>query len=57
MFVEKSEILKTEMADGVVRRMLGYGDKIMACEMIFPKGAYVEPHCHNSHQQMVYVLR
>ena len=57
MFVEKSEILKTEMADGVVRRMLGYGDKIMACEIIFPKGAYVEPHCHNSHQQMVYVLR
>ena len=30
MFVEKSEILKTEMADGVVRRMLGYGDKIMS---------------------------
>lgn len=45
------------MADGVVRRMLGYGDKIMACEMIFPKGAYVEPHCHSNHQQMVYVLR
>lgn len=37
MFVEKNEILKTEMADGVVRRMLGYGDKIMACEMIFLK--------------------
>ena len=57
MFVEKEDILTTDMADGVVRRMLGHGDQIMACEMTFPKGAYVEPHCHSSHQQMVYVLR
>ena len=48
MFVEKEDILTTDMADGVVRRMLGHGDQIMA---------YVEPHCHSNHQQMVYVLR
>ncbi|MEY8339199.1 cupin domain-containing protein [Lachnospiraceae bacterium 62-35] len=57
MFVTKDDIKVTNMPDGVVRRMLGFGDKIMACEMTFPKGAYVEPHCHDSHQQMVYVLR
>ena len=39
MFVEKSEILKTEMADGVVSRMHGYGDKNIASEKKFPKGA------------------
>lgn len=57
MFVNREEILTTHMPDGVIRKLLGYGDKIMACEMIFPKGAYVEPHCHSEHQQMVYVLR
>ena len=57
MFISNDEIITTNMPGGIVRKLLGFGDQLMACEMIFPENAYVEPHCHSNHQQMVYVLR
>lgn len=57
MFVNGSDVLTVTMSNGIVRRMLGFGQQIMGCEMIFPKGASVELHSHDSHQQMVYILK
>ena len=50
MFVNGSDVLTVTMSNGIVRRMLGFGQQIMGCEMIFPKGASVELHSHDSHQ-------
>ncbi len=57
MFVEKEDIVFKDMGDGITREMLGHGKEIMGCIMTFPKGAYVAPHSHPDHTQMIVVLK
>ncbi len=35
-----------EMAEGIRRRTLAYGDKTVLCEFSFKKGAVIPPHNH-----------
>jgi len=57
MFVRDEDTLFTDMGGGVTRRMRGYIGNLMACEMTFKEGCYVEPHCHADHVQFIYVLK
>lgn len=56
MFVEKKDILFTNMGEGVTRRSLGHGKNMMACIMTFKKGCHVEAHSHEIHEQFIMVL-
>lgn len=57
MFIEKKDILFTDMGGGVTRRSLGHGKNVMACTMTFKKGCFVDPHHHDEHEQFMMVLK
>lgn len=56
MFLEREDVLFTDMGGGITRRALGRGDNIMGAIMTFQKGSYVDPHSHEDHEQFIFVL-
>lgn len=55
MIFKYDEINIQELGDGVSRKILAHGGKIMAVEVTFEKGGIGQPHRHE-HEQVSYVL-
>ena len=56
MFVKNAEITVKELGNGVARKILATGGKLMAVEVYFTKGAVGALHAH-PHEQISYVLK
>ena len=56
MFKKKDEAIVQELGDGITRKLLIHGGRLMAVEVHFKKGAAVEPHSH-PHEQVGYFLK
>jgi len=54
--VRSAQIVPVQMGPGVVRRMLGWGERMLLAEVTLEKGAVVPPHAH-PHEQIGYVAR
>ncbi len=54
--VRSAEATPVEMGPGVVRRTLGWGDRMLIAEVTLAKGSIVPPHSH-PHEQLGYVAR
>ena len=55
MFVKNSDITKTDLGNGVSRKVLAYNRDMMSVEVKFDKGAVGDVHTH-PHTQISYVL-
>ncbi len=53
-WVPYSDTVPQQVADGVVRRVMAYGDEVMVVENTFQKGAVGSMH-HHPHTQITYV--
>ncbi len=53
--VFSDEAIVQHLEGGTVRRILARSDKLMVCELSFPKGAEGAPHTH-VHEQATYVI-
>jgi len=54
-FVFNAEVQAKDLGGGVTRKVLGYGDSLMCCELHFEKGAVGALHSH-PHTQCSYVI-
>ena len=54
-FVFNAEVQAKDLGGGVTRKILGYGDNLMCCELHFEKGAEGALHSH-PHTQCSYVV-
>jgi quercetin dioxygenase-like cupin family protein len=55
MIFKNEEITRNDLGDGVSRKVIAHGGKIMAVEVSFEKGAIGLVHTHE-HEQVCYVL-
>ena len=55
MVTENKNIAPTDLGGGVMRKVLSYSEKLMACELTFEKGAVGAPHSH-PHEQIGYIM-
>jgi len=55
-FTRSAETSVVEMAPGIVRRTLGWGDRMLVAEVSLAKGSIVQPHAH-PHEQVGYVAQ
>lgn len=55
MVLKYEDIIPTNPAPGITRRILAHGGKMMGVEANFEKGAVGEPHRH-PHEQVSYIL-
>ncbi|CCK15621.1 Putative pectin degradation protein [Cronobacter universalis NCTC 9529] len=55
MFIYHNETTLEDLGNGVTRRILAHGGKMMAVEVNFDAGAVGPMHCH-PHEQLTYVL-
>ena len=55
MFIKNNMSQPVQMAEGVVRKVLGYGENIMTVEVKLEKGAVVKSHSH-IHEQVSYII-
>ncbi|WP_375749928.1 cupin domain-containing protein [Vibrio sp. HN007] len=46
-----------ELGGGIKRKIVGYTDDLMAVHLEFDKGAVGEPHSHEIHDQIGYVVK
>lgn len=46
----------TELGDGIRRKIVGYTSELMSVVVQFDKGAVGQPHSHEDHDQIVYIL-
>ncbi|MGQ9722962.1 MAG: cupin domain-containing protein [Candidatus Jordarchaeum sp.] len=56
MIVKSAQAKTVEMLEGVWRKNLALGEKMMLCEFTFQKGAIVPAHTH-PHEQVGYVVK
>lgn len=56
MVVKQVDVALTDLGDGVSRKILASGGKMMTVEVRFEKGAIGSPHSH-PHEQIGYVLK
>ena len=56
MFVYNQDVTGTPCEPGVTRRILGYNEKTMMCEITFEKGAKGNMHTH-PHTQVTYIVK
>lgn len=56
MFVKNSEVQSTQMAEGIERKIMGYGGKLMVVEVRFQKGVVAALHSH-MHEQVSYIVK
>ena len=54
-FVYNAEVEARDLGGGVTRKVLGYGDDLMCCELHFEKGSIGALH-HHPHTQCSYVV-
>ena len=54
-FVYNAEVEARDLGGGVTRKVLGYGDDLMCCELHFEKGSMGALH-HHPHTQCSYVV-
>lgn len=54
-FVYNAEVEARDLGGGVTRKVLGYGDDLMCCELHFEKGSIGALH-HHPHTQCSYVI-
>lgn len=54
MFLYNEECGITNCEPGVTRKVMGYNDDVMMCEISFEKGAKGNPHSH-PHTQVTYI--
>ena len=54
-FVYNAEVEARDLGGGVTRKVLGYGDGLMCCELHFEKGSIGALH-HHPHTQCSYVV-
>lgn len=45
-----------DLGAGIKRKIVGYTDELMAVHVCFDKGAVGEPHAHDIHDQIGYVV-
>ncbi len=55
-FFSASEHPWEELGNGIKRKIVGYTDDLMAIHVCYDKGAACEPHVHEIHDQIIYVL-
>ncbi len=55
-FFVNSEHQWEELGGGIKRKIVGYTDDLMAVHLNFDKGAVGEPHHHDIHDQIGYVV-
>lgn len=55
MIFKNEEIIKTELGEGVSRKVLAHGGKMMAAEVSCKKGSSGPAHSHE-HEQVSYIL-
>ncbi|WP_392558914.1 cupin domain-containing protein [Orbus mooreae] len=55
MFIFNADVKLTDLGNGVKRKILAHGGKMMAVEVHFDKGAVGTLHSH-PHEQLTYVL-
>jgi quercetin dioxygenase-like cupin family protein len=56
MIVKQSDVALTDLGEGLARKILASGGKMMAVEVGFEKGAVGALHSH-PHEQITYVLK
>lgn len=54
-FVYNAEVEAKDLGGGVTRKVMGYGDDLMCCELHFEKGSVGAMH-HHPHTQCSYVV-
>ena len=54
-FVYNADVEAKDLGGGVTRKVLGYGDNLMCCELHFEKGSVGAMH-HHPHTQCSYVV-
>ena len=55
MYTENKNVPAKDLGGGVMRKVLSYSEKLMACELTFEKGAVGAPHSH-PHEQIGYII-
>ncbi len=56
MLFEYKKIKTEDLGQGISRKILAFDEKLMSVEVSFEKGAIGEPHLHEEHDQISYVL-
>lgn len=56
MFFENNKIKLQQLSQDVSRKILAHDDKLMIVEVYFEKGGIGEPHAHDIHEQVTYIL-
>jgi len=55
MFVFNQDMIAKETGEGITRKVLAYGEKLMLCELTLRKGAVIAEHTH-PHEQCTYII-
>ena len=55
MYTENKNVPAKDLGGGVMRKVLSYSEKLMACELTFEKGAVGAAHSH-PHEQIGYII-
>ncbi|HWR39874.1 MAG TPA: cupin domain-containing protein [Patescibacteria group bacterium] len=56
MIVQERDVLVLQLNDKCTRRVLNYGPELMLVEFCFQKGGVGEPHAHENHEQVGYIV-